>query len=355
MDSNSILAKTAKGTANPKGEGGDLNYDAVRLLRLVNGKSTVAELRAQFTDLTDTRFQKAAAALESKELVNILPARETEAGDDAAAHKLDKQSQDLAQIVVQTLDFTRLKRSLANAVKPSPSAEQSSERKPPPAPEPAAVKKQPQQALADLPDAVDKTKLEAELRPVVEKELRAKLIAVLRPQIEQELRQKLVAALRPVLEAEIRTKLAAALEPRIAQEQAARGRGAGATAEEPGAASTATSTAHLRLLECIRETVFQTDLAGNSSYVNARWTKLTGYGPDETLCKPLAQFFVPEDQPGVAEYLAGIAHGSAVPVAFEARLARKTGAPLRVTLRAAIFTTESGANAGVCGTLRGIS
>jgi hypothetical protein len=48
MDANSILAKTAKGIVQAKTEDGDLNYDAVRLLRLVNGKASIAELRLQF-------------------------------------------------------------------------------------------------------------------------------------------------------------------------------------------------------------------------------------------------------------------------------------------------------------------
>ena len=70
---------------------------------------------------------------------------------------------------------------------------------------------------------------------------------------------------------------------------------------------------------------------------------------------PLAKCFVLEDQRGVADYLAGVARGEAVPVIFEARLARKAGAPLRVEMRAAPLTAASGPSTGVCGTLRGMS
>jgi PAS domain S-box-containing protein len=389
MDANSILAKTAKGIVQAKTEDGDLNYDAVRLLRLVNGKASIAELRLQFKDLTDTRFQKAVTTLEEKKLIHILAAHEADTGEYAELRKLDEQVQDLAQEVVQTLDFTKLERGLLSAAQSSPPAagaaktRQANGRKPPPAvPQGAAAHARPETEAKARPsreppgslNAEARAKLVAELRPKVEEELHAKLIAELRPKIEQELRHKLVAALRPVLEAEIRARLTAALEPRVkrelrnrveskvthaAQEQTKRGREppsrAGALPEPPDVTAAVESRPDLRLLECIRETVFQTDLAGNSNYVNARWTILSGYRSEETLGRPLAQFFVLEDQRGVADYLDGVARGRAVPVIFEARLARKAGAPLRVAMRAAPLTTTSGASTGVCGTLRGMA
>ena len=379
MDAKSILAKTAKGIVHAKTEGGGLNYDAVRLLRLVNGRASIGELRLQFKDLTETRFQKAVTALEKENLVNTLAAHEAEKPEYAELRKIDEQMQDLPQEVVQTLDFTKLERRLLEAVKtPAPAAgaakiEPANAQKPQPAvphtPPETGTKARQSQQPRDALDAEANAKLAAGLRPIVEKELRAKLLAALRPQIEEELRQKLIAALRPVLEAEIRAKLTTALEPRVAhelrvrsknqvahaaQEQAPRGTDAGAVAE-PGAASAAESAPHLRILECIREAVFQTDLAGNGVYVNARWTKLTGYGSDETLRKPFAQFFVPEDQRGVADYLDGIARGTEGPVIFEARVARKVGTPLQVVMRAAPLTTNTGVSTGVCGTLRGMS
>jgi PAS domain S-box-containing protein len=364
MDNNSILAKTAKGIAYTKNESGEINYDAVRVLRSVNGKSTIAELRAQFRDLTDTRFQKAVAALESKELVNVLLAREPGAVNDPVSRKLDKQLHDLAQTVVQTLDFTRLKRSLLEAVQKSPPAasapetEKPREHAPASSPPVTTVQPQPAQHLSDVNAAV-KAKLEAELRPLIEEELRGKLIIALRPQIEEELRHKLIAALRPVLETEIRAKLTAALEPRVAEELRSQWKSQAAQHEqssvmaEPGVTATHEAETNQRLLECIRETVFRTDLSGNSVYVNARWTKLTGFGADETLSKPLAQFFVVEDQHGVADYLDAVARGATVPVVFEARLTRKSAIPLRVALRAAPLTSVTNATIGVCGTLRG--
>jgi PAS domain S-box-containing protein len=385
MDAISILAKTAKGIAHEKTEGGDLNYDAVRLLRIVNGKASVADLRAQFKDLTDTRFQKAVTTLEDKKLIKILAAREAETDEYAELRKLDEQFKDLAQDVLQTLDFSKLERGLLEAVRASPSADgtaqtpQASGRNPPPAvPKGAAAHTCPDTEAKARPsrDALDAepgAKLAAELRSPGVEELRAKLTVALRPRIEEELRHKLVAALRPALEAEIRTKLTAALEPRIehelrnrlqsqvahaAQEHARRGiepsARAGALPEPPEVIATVESGPHPRLLECIRETVFQTDLAGNGNYVNARWTKLSGYRCEETLGRPLAQFFVLEDQRSVADYLDEVARGGAVLVIFEARLARKVGGPLRVAMRAARLTTTAGASAGVCGTLRGM-
>jgi len=123
----------------------------------------------------------------------------------------------------------------------------------------------------------------------------------------------------------------------------------------PDAGAVVESTQHLRLLECIRETVFQTDLAGTVIYLNERWTKISGYSCEETVRKPLAQFFVAEDQVAVTDHLGKVARGEAVPVILEARLARKGGEPLKIAMRAAPLSAASGPTVGVCGTLRGMA
>jgi PAS domain S-box-containing protein len=348
MDVTSVLIKTPKGIVQPKSGDGNLNYDAVRVLRLVDGKSSIAQLRPQFTDLTDTRFQKAIQTLEEKKLVQLVSAQEANSAENTELRKLDAKVQDIAQEVVQTLDFTKLERGmLAAAIAAPPPAAAGKA--------PTAVgTKPPTPAAPAETDSKIKVKLAAELRPKVEMEVRTQLAAELRPKIEEELRGKLIAVLRPVLEAEIRSKLAIALEPRVALEL--RNQMKNQSAQAPDASTAAASTQYLRLLECMRETVFQTDLAGTSIYLNERWTKISGFSCEETVGKPLAQFFVPEDQGAVAEHIDKVARGdSSVPLILEARLARKGGEPLKIAMRAAPLSAASGPTVGVCGTLRGMT
>ena len=346
MDATSILIKTPKGIVQPKSGDANLNYDAVRVLRLVDGKSSIAQLRPQFTDLSDSRFQKAIQTLDEKKLVQLVSAQEANSAENTELRKLDTKVQDIAHEVVQTLDFTKLERGMLAAAIAAPPPAAGAKPPPPAAPAP------PPRPAADT-DSKIKVKLATELRPKVEAELRAKLAAEMRPQIEEELRGKLIAVLRPVLEAEIRSKLAVALEPRVALEL--RNQMKGQNGQAPDAGAVVESTQYLRLLECIRETVFQTDLAGTVIYLNERWTKISGYSCDEAVRKPLAQFFVPEDQAVVTDHLGKVARGEAVPVILEARLARKGGDPLKIAMRAAPLSAASGPTVGVCGTLRGMA
>ena len=159
MDTTSILTKTAQGMLAAKAEGGDLNYDAVRLLRRVDGKASVGALRAQFADITDTRFEKALAMLEKKSLIRALAPEVQPMAERLDAPKLDAQMHELAQELLQTLDFTTLERKLVEAM-----------RSPQPKPGVAAIPTVPQQPRAD--------------QQVAEAEARASLMSVLRPQVE---------------------------------------------------------------------------------------------------------------------------------------------------------------------------
>ena len=359
MDSTLILTKTAKGIQEAKTEGGDLNYDAVRLLRLVDGKATLGELRPQFPDLTDGRFLKAMRALQHKGLVRALGTIAQPADERFDTPQLDAQIREVEQEVLQTLDFTKLERNLLDAMRAEPP--QAAVAAPAPLPDADQPASKAPSASA-ISEAEIRTRLTAALRPKVEEELRAALVKTLRPRIEEELRGKLVAALRPALEAEIRSKLTAALRPRVELELRARlnaqlARAAPAPVgarQEPSthAAAAGASVTRQRLLECMQEAVFQTDPAGKNVYVNPAWTRLTGCSADDAGGKLLAEFFIAKDQRGVAVFLDNIARGGATPPFIEANLARQGDGPSRVEVRAAPLTTISGDIVGVCGTLR---
>lgn len=343
MDTTSIIAKTAKGiVAIPEDE--DLNYDGVRLLRLINGKASIGELRSYFADLTDVRFEKAIATLQRKGLVHALNVNVQAPGDRSEMPGLDAQVRELGQEVLQTLDFSSLEHTLLDAMRSSPAKTDSAAPTATPM-QPAAT--QPAiEARAD-PNPNAKVRPPHKSRPTHEAEIRAQLMSVLRPKVEDELRTTLTSALRPALEAEIRTKLTAALKPRVELELRAR---LNAQLARPAPVAAAIVLLQ-RLLECLQEAVFQNDLAGKNVYVNPALTRLTLASVPDTIGRPFAEFFTAEDQKGVALFLDRIARGRETPPWVEASLARKTGEPLRIELRAAPLTTVTGETIGVCGTL----
>ncbi len=355
MDTTEIFFKSADGIMH---EGNDLHHDAVRLLRLVDGVATVGELRSRFSDLSDNRFLTAMVTLQRKGLVRALSrTRVRLAVDHSSKPLVDARAREVAQEVLQTLDFSKLDSDLLDAMRTgsaqaAAAAPTAATRRPPaiqPAP-PArarperAAKVQP--ALGTL-EAETYAQLVAALRPHVEAELRVTLTDTLRPKIEDELRRQLVVALRPVLEAEIRTKLTAALTPRVELELRMKNQVAQATAAQ-------LQPLH-QLFECMQEAVFQTDPAGKTVYVNPAWRQLTGWAADDAIGKLPSERFCGEDQRRAAAFLERIAAGKANATAIEANLACEKGAPRRVEMRAARLAAATGDLIGVCGMLRGVS
>ena len=352
IDPHSILSKTTLGLLQAKGgDHGDLNYDAVRLLRLVDGTTSIAELRASFEDLTDTRYEKAVALLARKGLIRILPPYANSAGKSAVTSEFEERVSEVAQECLQTLDFTKLKRELMEAMRTqdlkstiAPKAAAARETQPP-----HAAQQKSGTRTQGRHDAKARAEIAAALKPKIEAELRAELMGVLRPKVEEELRHQLVAALRPVLEAEIRNKLIA-LKTRGDQELRALSEKHAASVTAAAAASEIIS--HQRLLERIDVAVFQIDADATTVYVNRAWTRLSGHGSEFAVGKPFARFFATPDQRGIESYLNGMVRGKTMPSVLEANLAHKAGYPVRVTMHAAPLAATAGDNVGVCGTLR---
>src|SRR5258706_702315 len=222
MDNTEIYFKSAKGIMH---DADDLHYDAVRLLRLVDGIATVGGLRAKFPDLSDDRFLKAIVTLIRGGLVRPLRTAARIQADHSSKPRFDAHVRDITQKVLETLDFTSLDKKMLDAMRTgsaqnaaaAPTAATGQPRAIRPA-EPAGVRDEPTaklQLAPGTPEAEIYAKLVTGLRPHVEAELRASLMDKLRPEIEDELRRQLVVTLRPALEAEIREKLTAALKPRV--------------------------------------------------------------------------------------------------------------------------------------------
>lgn len=341
MATNSILAKTAKGIAAKPGDQG-LNYDGVRLLRQVNGKACIAELRANFADLTDARFEKALVALQRAGLVRVLEVAAPAPVTQTETPGLDAQMHEVEQEVLQTLDFSSLQSTLLNAMRASPAKTDASA--------PAALPMQPAAAQAISRPRTDtatdtRTRPPPQERVTQEAELRARFMAALRPKVEEELRATLASALRPALEAGIRSKLIAALKPRAELELRTRLK----TQREQ--AAKALVTMPLRIFECLPLPAFQSDLVGKNVCVNPAWTRLTGANVSDIAGKPLTDLFAEDDRKGVALHLDRIASGRDTSPCFGARLERWTGGPLRILLQAAPLTNAAGETTGVCGVL----
>jgi PAS domain S-box-containing protein len=302
MDHRSILSKTAKGISAKPGDKG-LNYDGVRVLRLVNGTATLGELRAKFSDLTDARFEKAVAALESNGLVRSLDTMANAQAHAADARALDAQIQEIGQEFLQTLDFTSLKRTVLNAMRSSPGNVTGG------APPAAAA----QPAAAPLAVPPDDAAQEAQLAA-----LRTQILSSLQPKVEEELRATLTATLRPAPES-------------------------AATPDYSGQMQ--------RVLDCLPVAVYQVDLAGKCLYVNAAWTALTGTTVATTVGHPLFTAFAAPDANGIMIFLDRVINGKQAPPAVEANLASHTGTAKRAALRAAPLTDAGGRLIGACGTL----
>jgi hypothetical protein len=115
MDTTEIFFKSAAGIMH---EADDLHYDAVRLLRLVDGTATVGVLRSNFSDLSDDRFLKAMAVLRNKGLVRALSCtRARLAVEHASKPQVDARVLEVAQEVLQTLDFSKLDSHLLDAMR----------------------------------------------------------------------------------------------------------------------------------------------------------------------------------------------------------------------------------------------
>ena len=341
MDTTSVLAKTAKGlAAKPESEG--LNYDAVRLLRVIDGKASIGELRLHFEDLTEGRFQKAIAMLQHKGLVHALDANQPP-GNRTGVPALDAGIREVEQEFLQSLDFTTLQRTLLDAMRSSPPQADATAPTTPTG-QPAAAQAASGAGAGPQPEA--KARPAQKTRPTQQAEMRAQLMAALRPKVENELRATLASALRPALEAEIRSKLTSALRPRVELELRAR------LIDETARAAAAAAAPQQRLLDCLQEAVFQNDLAGKNVYLNPASARLTEASARDAIGRPFAELFIAGDQRGVALFLDRVARGRETPPWFEASLARKSGGPLRIEVRAAPLTAASGDTIGVCGSLR---
>ena len=367
MKPDCVLAKTAKGLSAGQVKA-RLSARAAALLSAIDGRRDLKTLRRSSGGATAKDIDAAAEELLRDGYVQLLGAPpplppEAPADEDPA--------------LLMSLDFTGLQAT--EKVSPAAEAEIVKVNEARRAEGERVTEAEASRAAADAERAAReaRAKLEAEvrdklvkvLRPRVEEALRVKLVAALRPKIEDELRTSLAAALRPRLEAEVRAQLETALTPRIELELRTRfarqiadmkAQVNGREQEQDTAVAAPVVPSETaphdhgaaRLLACLSDSAFATDVLGVLTEVNAAWTQLSGRGEGESKGKALADFFAGDERSGVEAFLGRIAQGTAIRFVHEALLERGDGDTVWVEVRAAPLTLASGEAAGVCGVLR---
>lgn len=348
IQSDQVLTKTPQGV-NATRSGVGLSPKAHAMLKLFDGAMPVAAFKTACmgSSMSDADFQTTLQELVKLDHLRI-------AADGAVTPALN-QAATTERRLLQTLDFTIADDTPPSVEKPAVSAAAPPRAVPPAS---AAADTAAQDRAARLKLEVDvRQKLVAELQPRVEEELRAKL----RPQLEQELRPKLVAALRPGIEAEVRTALTRELTPRVELELKARFAKTLAAQKladqqavpaEPAVAAPAADGPRERLIASLSVPLFGVDKTGTCNYVSPAWAQFSGHAVDDTIGKPLAEYFSAADRRAVNALLSGIANGTALRFEQQAALQCKDGASLWVEISAAPLTAASGEVSGVCGALR---
>lgn len=345
IQSGQVLTKTPQGV-NATRSGVGLPPKAHAMLKLLDGSMPLAAFKATClgASLSESDFESALQELVKRDHLRV--AADAAATASAAERRL-----------LQTLDFTVTddappRKPVKPAAAPTSSVTESAN---PPAA--AAVQEAPPEdkAVKLKRETEVRQKLIAELQPRIEEELRAKL----RPQLEQELRPKLIAALRPGIEAEVRTALTQELAPRVELELKARfaktlvaqKTAVQQVAPAPPAAAPA-DMARERLLASLSAPLFSVDKSGVCSYVSPGWAQFSGFSSNDTVGKPLTDFFAEADRRAISALLSGIANGTALRFEQQGALRRNDGEPLWVEIAAAPLTSADGALMGACGVIR---
>ena len=355
MKSDSILAKTAKGIAALDGSA-DLSARAATLLAAIDGRRDMKTLRRKTGGLTVQAVEAAADELLRGGYVQLL---------GAAAALPEERAEEENPALLMSLDFSALRSQNIGSALGTASVMQVLEAEQ----ERRAMEVEGHGGAGD-PTRETQARLEAELRGSLAKELRPRveeaLRVKLRPKIADELRKAFAAGLRPRLEAAVRAQLETELKPRIELEL--RTRFARQIADmrsqlrnrddvvSPLALSvepTDPNNDHAtRLFACLSEPVFATDHQGLLTHVNAAWTRVSGHSEQESIGKPLADFFIETDRRAAGAFLGRVAQGTAIRFDHEGELERAEGGTIWVELRAAPFVAAGQDAPGVCGVLR---
>ncbi|MDX6365080.1 MAG: hypothetical protein QOK30_156 [Nocardioidaceae bacterium] len=105
------------------------------------------------------------------------------------------------------------------------------------------------------------------------------------------------------------------------------------------------------LLDRLGAVVFETDAAGNWTYVNRAWTDITGYSFEETIGTNFLEYVHPEERDHTVSLFMAVVQGAASECHHETRYRTRTGAYRWLELRATLMFADDGELIGNCGTL----
>ncbi|ANQ84850.1 sensor histidine kinase [Azoarcus olearius] len=112
---------------------------------------------------------------------------------------------------------------------------------------------------------------------------------------------------------------------------------------------------YFEVVEAVNEVIFRTDTQGRLSFINGVWRNITGYRVEQSLGKPLVDFFHPDDRGGASEQLLAVASGRLPECHFELRLRTREGEIRWIEAACRPITDAAGSRLGIAGTLDDIS
>ena len=105
------------------------------------------------------------------------------------------------------------------------------------------------------------------------------------------------------------------------------------------------------LLDSLTEVVFQTDPQGNWTYLNQAWTRVFGYGVEESLGKNFLEYVHPDERAATIQLFQSVVTGKLSYCHHEGRYLSARGGYRWIELRANVSYDESGEMVGNSGTL----
>jgi diguanylate cyclase (GGDEF)-like protein/PAS domain S-box-containing protein len=105
------------------------------------------------------------------------------------------------------------------------------------------------------------------------------------------------------------------------------------------------------LLDRLGAVVFETDAAGNWTYVNRAWTDITGYSFEETIGTNFLEYVHPDERDHTVSLFMAVVQGAASECHHETRYRTRSGAYRWLELRATLMFADDGELIGNCGTL----
>jgi diguanylate cyclase (GGDEF)-like protein/PAS domain S-box-containing protein len=105
------------------------------------------------------------------------------------------------------------------------------------------------------------------------------------------------------------------------------------------------------LLDRLGAVVFETDAAGNWTYVNRAWTDITGFSFEETIGTNFLEYVHPDERDHTMALFMAVVQGAASECHHETRYRTRSGSYRWLELRATLMFADDGELIGNCGTL----